>query len=353
MNYGGIQTALLNTLHSIDCSQNFVTIRLEKIEGGLINKIPNNVNIICPFGNQNISLNSIRNIPLSLRVKKPITWVTLVVASIYTKYFHDDYLYKKCFAKMIVKVPETKYDLVISYGEPSAFCVYYTMMMKHKKSFLWIHGDVEKLNISKNILRAYKQYDGICCVSSCAKEAFIRKFPSLINKTEVRYTHINEEYVLSQSKEYEVKASSNVRILTVARLADEKGIDIIIKAAYLLRQNIKDFVWVVCGGGPNERLYQNMVKEFHLDNIFVFTGFLDNPFPYYLWANLYVQPSRSEGYCLSLAEAKLFSNLFIVSTNFPSAYEHITNDQTGIVVDMNEYSIVDAILKKVGTKHER
>ena len=58
--------------------------------------------------------------------------------------------------------------------------------------------------------------------------------------------------------------------------------------------------------------------------------------------DLYVQPSRHEGYCITLAEAKLF-NKPIVTTNFTGAAEQIIDSETGLIVEIEAEGIYKAV----------
>jgi glycosyltransferase involved in cell wall biosynthesis len=60
--------------------------------------------------------------------------------------------------------------------------------------------------------------------------------------------------------------------------------------------------------------------------------------------NIYVQPSRHEGYCITLAEARCLYKP-IITTNFAGAREQIVNGKTGLVVSPNEKEIYDAVVK--------
>ena len=96
------------------------------------------------------------------------------------------------------------------------------------------------------------------------------------------------------------------KILTVGRLSDKKGQDLAIQAAELLKNANVDFVWYFVGDGETKNLLSKMILELHLENNVVLLGGRSNPYPYFENCDIYVQPSRSEGFGISLAEAKLF-----------------------------------------------
>ena len=65
--------------------------------------------------------------------------------------------------------------------------------------------------------------------------------------------------------------------------------------------------------------------------------------------NIYVQPSKHEGYCITLGEARCFNNP-IVTTNFTGANEQIVNENTGLVCEISEEGIYRAIKKLLDDK---
>jgi len=71
-------------------------------------------------------------------------------------------------------------------------------------------------------------------------------------------------------------------------------------------------------------------------------GSTQNPYPYVYKSDIYVQTSRHEGYCLTLAEAKCLKKP-IITTNFTGAYEQIKDGYNGFVVEWNEEDLYNQI----------
>ena len=61
-------------------------------------------------------------------------------------------------------------------------------------------------------------------------------------------------------------------------------------------------------------------------------------------ADIYVQTSKFEGYCLTLAEARML-NVPCVTTNFDVVYAQMINDENGLVVEMNAEAVADGITR--------
>lgn len=71
-------------------------------------------------------------------------------------------------------------------------------------------------------------------------------------------------------------------------------------------------------------------------------GIKANPYPYLKLCDIYVQPSRHEGYCITLAEARCLKKS-IVTTDFAGAKEQIINNDTGFITEFDEEQIYIAV----------
>ena len=76
----------------------------------------------------------------------------------------------------------------------------------------------------------------------------------------------------------------------------------------------------------------------------VFLGTKTNPYAYMRDCDIYVQPSRHEGFCITLAEALCFGNP-IVATDFTGAKEQLKERENGFVVAMSAETIASGIEK--------
>lgn len=67
--------------------------------------------------------------------------------------------------------------------------------------------------------------------------------------------------------------------------------------------------------------------------------------------DIYVQPSRHEGYCITLAEARVFPNP-IVATDFVGAKEQLATRRNGIVTGFSEMELAEGIARALETDKE-
>ena len=89
-----------------------------------------------------------------------------------------------------------------------------------------------------------------------------------------------------------------------------------------------------------------MIKKNNLEEHFILLGTKNNPYPYIKQCDIYVQPSRHEGYCITLAEARAF-NKPIITTDFVGAREQIENGHDGLITKFDETEIYNAIKKLI------
>ncbi len=137
---------------------------------------------------------------------------------------------------------------------------------------------------------------------------------------------------------------SGTKILTVGRLSAMKGYDLAIDAARLLVKQGIDFTWYVIGEGALREELERQISGNGLQNRFILLGSRNNPYPYFKACDLYVQPSKYEGFGITLAEAKMFHKP-IVTTAFEAVGAQFTNRKNGLIVDISAQGIADGIIQ--------
>lgn len=135
----------------------------------------------------------------------------------------------------------------------------------------------------------------------------------------------------------------NLTLVTVGRLVPQKGYDIAAKAAWLLKNQGIEFHWYIVGDGDRSAIEKDIAR-YEIGDCFTLLGAKANPYPYMKAADIYVQTSKFEGYCLTLAEARML-NVPCVTTNFDVVYAQMINGENGLVVEMNAEAVVDGITR--------
>ena len=107
-------------------------------------------------------------------------------------------------------------------------------------------------------------------------------------------------------------------------------------------------LWLI-GDGPDKEKYKKYIKDNDLVENVKLLGMKTNPYPYMLQCDIYVQPSRFEGFGLAIAEARLL-NKPVVATNFEIVHDQITNNVNGVISDMNSESIAKSLMELINDK---
>ena len=356
MNIGGTEKALLTMLNEMDRRKYDITLFMLEEYGGFLNQIPDGIKVI--YLKEYKTLKKFINDPPQLVAKeliknrKIIKGLSVLFVYIISKLMKDISIYYKYILSNVDTLNE-EYDIAIAYAGPMDFISYFvTNKIKSKKRIQWIHFDITKIGFNINFAkRIYDKFDKVFVVSNEGKDKLINLIPSLKDKTEVFFNIISCKMIEKMSYEGEGFSDDfdGTRILTVGRLSKEKGQDLIIPVLKKLKENGYKVRWYCIGDGPAKKEYEKLVDKLNIKDDFIFLGSKLNPYTYMKECNIYVQPSKHEGYCITLGEARCFNNP-IVTTNFTGANEQIVNENTGLVCEINEEEIYKAIKKLLDDK---
>ena len=135
-------------------------------------------------------------------------------------------------------------------------------------------------------------------------------------------------------------------LLTVGRMAPPKNYPLAIETARLLSEKGVHFKWVFVGDGAERKDIERRIERYHLSDRIILAGRQTNPYPIFNRCDIYVQSSSFEGFGLTLSEAKILHKP-IVTTNFPSAYDQITDGENGLIAEMTPESLSDRIIRLI------
>jgi glycosyltransferase involved in cell wall biosynthesis len=130
---------------------------------------------------------------------------------------------------------------------------------------------------------------------------------------------------------------NDFQLVTVARLVPQKGIDLLISAVPALAQKFPSIEVVVIGEGADRRVLEKLAHKLGVADRMKFVGPQKNVSTFFENADVYVQPSRYEGWGMAVIEAALFG-LPIVMTDVGCAGEVIREGETGTIVPTENIS---------------
>lgn len=239
----------------------------------------------------------------------------------------------------------TVYDCAIAYSDAIQCVMLVSRRIRAKVKIAWFHTEYPPEFVKQeNYLDYYRTFDHLFACSEALAAKMNAKLQGL-SRPVVCFPHFLD------AKGYAEKARAGkgfldgyrgTRILSVGRLCEQKGFDLAVAVLARLVRAGHDVRWYVIGVGDDEQKLREAAAAAGLGERFCLLGVQTNPYPFFAGCDLYVQPSRYEGYCLTVAEARAFAKP-IVCTDFAGAREQIVDGCTGLIVPCDEARIYEAV----------
>ena len=347
---GGVENALVALTKELYERGFDVTIYVAKNEGEFIDKVPDGVHLkeipMEPSTRKKLMIGGFKvNYRKILNEKKFIDLIKLTNRKIKNK---RNFL-ELDFNQDDIPILNETYDIAVNFHMHSPFLVWYiSERVKARKKFTWIHNDFENTGYNiRGLLQYLKCIDWYFGVSQKVVEEFKTKCPEFNNKIIVAENIVPKDDILQKADlffpiEYTGINKNRKIILTVGRLEEQKGIDIIINVCSQLKLLGEKFQWFIIGEGSQRRFLENRIKKAKIEDCFHLLGVRSNPYPYFKNCDIYVQPSRHEGWGITITEARILCKP-IITTDFAGAREQLRNGEDGFIVDCDENKILDKV----------
>lgn len=354
LNNGGAERSLVNLLTEIDSNKYEIDLLMFAREGMFLAQVPKNVNVVQgPKALENLYTQKKENKNVKLEAYK---YMVTAMSHICEKGLQAQNAYRwiKFYSKIIPKL-EKKYDLAIAYI--SRDIMYYVdEKVDADKKVVFIHNDYRAAGHPKKYDEPYfKRMDAIITISDTCAKVLVEEFPDLkekiYNVPNIISSSVIKKRALEKKAE-EFSAYEGFKIVSIGRLNFQKGFDLAIDVAALLKEKGLKFKWLILGDGELMSELSDQIKKRQVENEILLIGSKENPYIYMKSADIVVQTSRWEGKSVVLDEAKIIGTP-IVTTNYPTAKDQILNEKEGIIVDMNPASIAEGIERLAENKRLR
>jgi len=245
----------------------------------------------------------------------------------------------------------------------SIFFLYPILKIKKIKYYIYVHA-VEVLESSssfKKIIRklilgrlkkyVFKYAEKIIAVSNFTKDLVIKNCEVKDDNIEVINNGVDTNSFFIKTidknntlKEISLKYPDALKLLTISRLVPNKGIDTVLKACHILKQQNVNFVYLIGGVGPDCNRLKKIVLDLNLEDNVVFLNKLPEVelVDFYNWADIYLLISRYdkekplvEGFGLVFLEAAACKTTSIGgdSGGIPDAI----SKESGLLVDPYDF----------------
>ena len=240
---------------------------------------------------------------------------------------------------------DQEYDLAVAFLE-GASTYYVADHVRARKKAAFVHVDYGRAGYSRELDRGcYNSFDRIYPISEEVRESFLSVYPEYGDRTEVFENVIDTMGILERAKEGPGFSDdySGMRLFTVGRLTPQKGYDVAIAAAAILRSRGLDFRWYVAGDGALREKLLEQIRGEGLEDDFILLGAVDNPYPMMRQCDIYVHATRFEGKSIAIREAKLLGAA-VIATDTSGNRELITDGYDGLLCGTSAQEIADAII---------
>lgn len=249
---------------------------------------------------------------------------------------------------------DDEFDLAIAYLEGGS-AYYVSDYVKAKKKAAFVHVDYNRAGYTRALdLKSYMIYDKIFMVSNEVLESFINVYPEYKFKTAIFHNLLDLERIRENaelaggfSDEF-----SGIRLLTVGRLTWQKAYEVAIDAMALIKEEYEDVKWYVLGEGSQREFLEKRIAKNKLENDFLLLGAVENPYPYYVQADIYVHATRFEGKSIAIQEAQTLG-CAIVASDCSGNREQIDNEVDGLLCQFDARAIKEAVLEIINDEEKR
>jgi hypothetical protein len=261
--------------------------------------------------------------------------------------------------KIEKKIKNEKYDIVIDY---SSNLLKYDNFDIKIPVFAWIHFSLtfgEKLTLekTKKYKKQYKKYSKIFAITRVMKEEFINKVEIDEKKVELVYNPIDLKLIEKKAENVEKKYENYLKqdyFLQVSRLTQQKQPEHLVDIYYKLKQaGIKEKLYFI-GDGEKKEIIKQKIKEYNLENDIILLGQIENPYPFFKNAKLFVHTAKYEGLPTVLLES-LALGTPVVSYDCPTGPRDILgkNSEYGELISLNDKDMfVEKVLELMNSKEK-
>ena len=139
------------------------------------------------------------------------------------------------------------------------------------------------------------------------------------------------------------QSKGKMRFVHVGRFAEQKNHKLLIDAFYEFLQNEKNAELILIGKGELQKKVKKQVCDYQIESNVIFMGERTDVAEILHMADVFLLPSKYEGMPISIIEA-MGTGLPIIATKVGGVPSMIQNNISGILIDCNKKTLVQAML---------
>ena len=347
---GGAERSLLGLFEVIDYEKYDVSLFLYRHEGEFLSYIPEQVHLLPSMKEYGTFDVPIRSLLFSRRwmfgLARLISKVALKLHCLISGEKKGVWMSMQYTARYLLPLlPEIpgEYDLGVMFLGVADPLIH---KVKAKKKVTWCHTDYDTLYPNKGMDRkTYEAVDHVVFVSDACREKMTRLYPALTDKTRVIENILGEKLLLQQA-EVPVNDMPHLDdgyiLLSIGRFSNAKNFDNVPGICKSLLDKGLNVKWYLIGYGGDESLIRQKIAESGMEQNVIILGKKENPYPYIKACDLYVQPSRYEGKCVTVREAQMLGKPVVI-TRYATSSSQLEDGVDGVIVPMDNESCAEEI----------
>lgn len=189
----------------------------------------------------------------------------------------------------------------------------------------------------------YRRAHGVIALSNGVRQDILERYNVAPQRVVTIYNPIDIEMVKESMQDSFIgnelnnpKWENKIKIVAVGSLIYQKGFDLLIRALAMVPQ-LPCVLWII-GDGLEINNLNDLTSKLGVDHQVTFLGFKENPFVWMSNADLFVLPSRWEGFGHVIVEA-MVCGVPVLSTRCKSGPDEIiSHGVNGLLCDPNSVS---------------
>lgn len=319
LNMAGSQRVFLHLMNNLDRNFYKITLLLINRRGEYFEKLKRDIEVIelnCRVRN------SMLKIIKKLRKIEPDIVISTIV---------DLNLYLGLFVIPFFKLKNIKFIARESHVLSMTHGKFLKKILKRLSMRNFNYIIAQSQDMYKDMIENFKMEKGKCKIIN-----------NPINSLEI------EEYIArDEALEYSIK---DKKLIYVGRITYQKGIDYLVPIMKELKDEAVKLY--IIGDGEEKEKLEKKIKKYGLENKIILLGKRENPYVYISKADLFLLPSRYEGFPNVLIEANACGKYCIVNKALGGVNEIIENGVNGEIIIFEDFKkaalkIKEALEKEV------
>lgn len=339
MHTGGVSKSMTSLLNVIDTDKYDISLLLISPTGELMPLIPKTIKII---SNPILSALTSRfdGFTKLIRLGKPILALMHIIRLLLSRINRS---YAGRLLAWLMPPIKGEYDMIVDYNGQHQ--LYYMVNKLHgKKIVTFFHSDYSKWPYYYNADKKYfPKVDAIFTISDTCVESLKKYFLNCSDKI-FKMENISSPQLINKLAQEHINLPNfeGITLVTIGHICYNKGIDLAINSAQILKKSGIKFRWLFIGN-VLEQKYLEEINKLELDDIMLFAGTKVNPYPYIHHADIVVHTSRFEGRSIALDEVKILCKPVVV-TKFSTVNDQFKNGYNASICEMNGEAIANSII---------